>query len=85
MPRQRNYEVRRRSTAASWERLAPLPAAPLTAAEVLVKRLELAEEMLGLVLRDDAPLAAPARRRVRRLYESVLTVRQDLSASPRRA
>jgi hypothetical protein len=85
MPRHVNWEVRHRFYGNRRDLGEPIHATPLTPDEVLVKRLELAEEMFALILRDGAPLAPRVRRTIRQLSQRVITVRQECCASPGKA
>ena len=60
-----------------WERLEPLYTLPLSPDEIRVKRIELCEEMLTLLL-DDAELARQPRQTLQRIYASLGAIRKVL-------
>jgi hypothetical protein len=77
MPRTRTWSAESRNPGKSWESLEPLPAPLLTPGEVRRKRLELAQEMLTLLLGDDGIGTRP-RQALLRISTSLGTVRRLL-------
>jgi hypothetical protein len=61
----------------SWDSLEPLPAPALSPDEIRRKRIELAEEMLGLLL-GDGGLAARPRQTLQKIYANLGSVRRQL-------
>lgn len=73
----RKWGVERLNMSKSSDNLEPLPAPLLTASEVRRRRLELAEEMVQLVLAGDE-LAARPRQVLQKVFASLGTVRRQL-------
>jgi len=69
--RRHHFANRHNRESATWDQLEPLAAPPLSAAEIQAKRLELAADMVQLVLQDAVDLAAGERRTLRKLSEAL--------------
>jgi hypothetical protein len=80
MPRRWNWEVRGKNHYATlrWQQLELIVQAPLTAVEVRVKRLALAQEMVELVLADGQELPGAQRRTLRRLTAVLAGLRRQV-------
>jgi hypothetical protein len=64
-------------TSEQWDQLTPLPMPVLTPGQIRQKRLELAQEMLGLLLGDDG-LGTRPRQTLERVYATLGDIRRQL-------
>jgi hypothetical protein len=71
------WSAESRNPGKNWGRLQPLPAPLLTQREVWQRRLDLAEEMITLLLGESALTARP-RQTLERIHASLGTVRRQL-------
>jgi hypothetical protein len=73
----RKWGVEARNPGRSWDSLGPVFAPVLTEGEILVRRLELASEMVELVLGEDN-LAAKQRRTLEGIYSRLRQFRGQI-------
>jgi hypothetical protein len=77
MPRTRTWSAESRNPGKSWGELEPVYAPVLTESEIRLRRLELAAEMLELVLSEDS-LPTKPKRTLQGIYSSLRQFRRQL-------
>jgi hypothetical protein len=77
MPRTGQWDKRGRYSTPQWAAIEPLTPVPFTPQQIMVKRLELAEEMLTLIVQDGVDLARTQRRTLTRITAMLSGLRRQ--------